>query len=315
MDTGYLEKLNDNQRAAVVFGVGEGGLPPPLLVIAGAGSGKTSTLAHRVAHLLVNGADPRRILLMSFSRRAAAELARRVERIAAQAMGTGYAADALTWAGTFHGIGARILREHATEIGLSPDFSIHDREDSADLMALCRHELGLVADREPVSRQGHLPRHLLPRRERRGAAGARAGRALPLVRRVGGGAQAPVRRLRPRQAGAERPGLRRPAARLGAGDGGRRASPRMSAVALGPRAGRRVPGHQPAAGAHPAGAEARRARADGGRRRRAVDLRLPRGVGAQHPRLSRRLLAAGARWSRSTATTARPSPSSTPPTR
>ncbi|SDL95119.1 ATP-dependent helicase [Aliiruegeria lutimaris] len=138
---GYLDKLNDNQRAAVEFGVGDG-ISPPLLVIAGAGSGKTSTLAHRVAHLIVKGADPRRILLMTFSRRAATELARRVERITAQAMGTAVAAQALTWAGTFHGIGARILREHALSIGLHPEFSIHDREDSADLMNLCRHGLG-----------------------------------------------------------------------------------------------------------------------------------------------------------------------------
>ena len=69
-----------------------------LLVIAGAGSGKTSTLAHRVAHLLMNGVDPRRILLMTFSRRASSELTRRVEKITAQAMGTGFAAEALSWA-------------------------------------------------------------------------------------------------------------------------------------------------------------------------------------------------------------------------
>ena len=139
---GYLGKLNDNQRAAVEFGVGDG-IAPPLLIIAGAGSGKTATLAHRVAHLLVNGADPRRILLMTFSRRAASELTRRVERITAAAMGTAVAAEALTWSGTFHGIGARILREHALSIGLHPEFSIHDREDSADLMNLSRHAAGL----------------------------------------------------------------------------------------------------------------------------------------------------------------------------
>ncbi|ETX27701.1 ATP-dependent DNA helicase [Roseivivax isoporae LMG 25204] len=143
MAADYLDKLNANQRAAATFGA-EGAAPaPPLLVIAGAGSGKTSTLAHRVAHLIVTGADPRRILLMTFSRRAATELTRRVERITAQALGTGIAAEALLWAGTFHGIGARILRENATAIGLAPDFSIHDREDSADLMNLCRHGLGL----------------------------------------------------------------------------------------------------------------------------------------------------------------------------
>ena len=109
MQSSYLDKLNDRPRQAVEFGAGAG-LPPPLLVIAGAGSGKTNTLTHRVAHLLVAGADPRRILLMTFSRRAATELTRRVERITTAALGQGYAAEALTWAGTFHGIGARTRR-------------------------------------------------------------------------------------------------------------------------------------------------------------------------------------------------------------
>jgi DNA helicase-2/ATP-dependent DNA helicase PcrA len=139
----YLDKLNDQQRAAAVFGTKGPALPPPLLVIAGAGSGKTAMLAHRVAHLLVTGADPCRILLMTFSRRAASELTRRVERITAAAMGTPVTAEALCWSGTFHAIGARILREHALAIGLHPDFSIHDREDSADLMNLVRNGLGL----------------------------------------------------------------------------------------------------------------------------------------------------------------------------
>jgi UvrD/REP helicase N-terminal domain len=73
----------------------------PLLVIAGAGSGKTNTLAHRVAHLIVSGADPRRILLMTFSRRAAAEMSKRVERIARKVLGAsaGIVTDALSWAG------------------------------------------------------------------------------------------------------------------------------------------------------------------------------------------------------------------------
>jgi DNA helicase-2/ATP-dependent DNA helicase PcrA len=95
--------------------------------------------------LIVNGADPRRILLMTFSRRAATEMTRRVERITRQAMGdrAGTMIDALTWAGTFHGIGARLLRDYAEQIGLDPSFTIHDREDSADLMNLVRHELGL----------------------------------------------------------------------------------------------------------------------------------------------------------------------------
>lgn len=142
--TTYLDALNAEQRRAVEHGVGQAN-PGPLLVIAGAGSGKTNTLAHRVAHLVVNGADPRRILLMTFSRRAASEMSRRVERIAGKVLGTssGALTDALTWAGTFHGIGARLLREHASQLGLDPAFTIHDREDSADLMNLVRHELGL----------------------------------------------------------------------------------------------------------------------------------------------------------------------------
>ena len=146
MPAAYLDTLNAAQRRAVEHGVADGRATPgqPLLVIAGAGSGKTDTLAHRVAHLIVGGADPRRILLMTFSRRAASEMTRRVERIARKVMGehAGAMSDALTWAGTFHGIGARLLRDHAGELGLDPAFTIHDREDSADLMNLVRHELG-----------------------------------------------------------------------------------------------------------------------------------------------------------------------------
>ncbi len=139
----YLDALNPAQRRAVLHGVGAMA-SSPLLVIAGAGSGKTNTLAHRVAHLMVSGADPRRILLMTFSRRAASEMAKRVERIARKVLGdgAGVLADALTWAGTFHGIGARLLRDYAEQLGLDPAFTIHDREDSADQMNLVRHELG-----------------------------------------------------------------------------------------------------------------------------------------------------------------------------
>jgi len=151
MAAAYLEKLNDHQREAVEHGVGlaDGTIGGPLLIIAGAGSGKTNTLAHRVAHLIVNGADPRRILLMTFSRRAASEMARRVQRICRQVLGDNAAVmtDALAWAGTFHGIGARLLRIYAEQIGLSVDFTIHDREDSADLMDLVRHGLGFSAKR------------------------------------------------------------------------------------------------------------------------------------------------------------------------
>src|SRR6201989_2028720 len=137
--------LNPEQRRAVEHGVNsDGHVGRALLVIAGAGSGKTNTLAHRVAHLIVNKADPRRILLMTFSRRAASEMSRRIERIARKVMGDGASimTAALTWAGTCDGIGARLLREYAEQIGLDPGFTIHDREDSADLMNLARHERG-----------------------------------------------------------------------------------------------------------------------------------------------------------------------------
>jgi len=136
----YLSKLNPEQRAAVEY-AGDA----PLLIIAGAGSGKTNTLAHRVAHLVVAGADPRRILLLTFSRRAAAEMGRRVERIVDQALGTqsGAGRAALQWSGTFHAIGARLLREYAETLGLAPTFTISDRSDSADLMHVVRHDLGM----------------------------------------------------------------------------------------------------------------------------------------------------------------------------
>src|ERR1700750_1889633 len=89
MTATYLETLNREQRRAVEYGVQrKNGAPgAALLVIAGAGSGKTNTVAHRVAHLIVNGADPRRILLMTFSRRAASEMTRRVERIGRRGVG------------------------------------------------------------------------------------------------------------------------------------------------------------------------------------------------------------------------------------
>ena len=133
--------LNDAQRAAVEHGIG--GESGPLLVIAGAGSGKTMTLASRVARLVLAGADPQRILMLTFSRRAALEMQRRVGRVLHRALGFGATqqAPALHWAGTFHGIGARLLREYAGAIGLAPNFTIQDRGDSEDLMGLVRHEL------------------------------------------------------------------------------------------------------------------------------------------------------------------------------
>ncbi|MHB1374134.1 MAG: ATP-dependent helicase [Thauera sp.] len=154
-----LARLNPAQRAAVLHGVEPGAAArpaAPLLVIAGAGSGKTNTLAHRVAHLIAHGADPSRILLLTFSRRAADEMGRRVRRILAQvAIGRpGLAQAELRWSGTFHAIGARLLRDWAGRIGLDPGFTIHDREDSADLMNLVRHEAGLSATKQRFPQKG-----------------------------------------------------------------------------------------------------------------------------------------------------------------
>ena len=118
---------------------------PPLLVIAGAGSGKTNTLAHRVAHLIVSGADPRRILLMTFSRRAAAEMARRVERIARKVLGDNAGVhDGCAWPGPAPSTASArgCCANMPSGSGSIPAFTIHDREDSADLMNLVRHEQG-----------------------------------------------------------------------------------------------------------------------------------------------------------------------------
>jgi DNA helicase-2/ATP-dependent DNA helicase PcrA len=135
-------QLNEAQREAVEFGIGAGNpdRDRPLLVIAGAGSGKTATLAHRVARLIAGGADPGRLLLLTFSRRAADEMTRRVARLLAPSASS--SAALLPWSGTFHSVGARLLRDYAGHIGLDPAFVIHDREDSADLMNLVRNELG-----------------------------------------------------------------------------------------------------------------------------------------------------------------------------
>ncbi|AMO38232.1 ATP-dependent helicase [Thauera humireducens] len=152
-----LAQLNPAQRTAVVQGVGDRATPgAPLLVIAGAGSGKTNTLAHRVAHLIAHGADPGRILLLTFSRRAADEMGRRVRRILTQASAgrPGLAQAELHWSGTFHAIGARLLRDYAGRIGLDPGFTIHDREDAGDLMNLVRHELGLSATKQRFPQKG-----------------------------------------------------------------------------------------------------------------------------------------------------------------
>lgn len=151
-----LDLLNDAQREAVLHGIGASGAdvaPEPLLVIAGAGSGKTNTLAHRVAQLIRNGIDPRRILLLTFTRRAALEMTRRAQQIVARARDEAdtrwdapvRARDgSLRWSGTFHAIGNRLLRLYADAAALDPAFTVLDRSDAADLLDWLRADLGLA---------------------------------------------------------------------------------------------------------------------------------------------------------------------------
>ncbi|MEM8546727.1 MAG: ATP-dependent helicase, partial [Pseudomonadota bacterium] len=144
-----LTHLNSAQRAAATFGhrTEQGVESGPLLVIAGAGTGKTTTLAHRVAHLVLAGVDAERILLLTFSRRAAYEMTRRAERIVREAQRD--AEDRrrvrLSWSGTFHSIANRLLRQYAANVGLDPAFTVLDRSDAADCLDLVRQEQGLAA--------------------------------------------------------------------------------------------------------------------------------------------------------------------------
>src|SRR5215212_2916217 len=117
----YAAELNEQQLAAVTAP------PGPLLVIAGAGSGKTRTLTYRVAYLLENGVDPRNILLLTFTNKAARQMLDRVVNLLpVDASGL--------WGGTFHSIGNRMLRRHGSTLGYSSGFTILDREDQKDLI-------------------------------------------------------------------------------------------------------------------------------------------------------------------------------------
>jgi DNA helicase-2/ATP-dependent DNA helicase PcrA len=150
----HLEKLNGAQRKAVTYGqplADKGFASGPLLIVAGAGTGKTDTLAHRVAHLVLHGVDPARILMLTFTRRAAQEMRRRAHEITKKALNESLGgvsatiSQRLSWAGTFHSIGNRLLRHYAAHLQLDPHFSVIDRGDSADLMDSLRAELGLAA--------------------------------------------------------------------------------------------------------------------------------------------------------------------------
>jgi DNA helicase II / ATP-dependent DNA helicase PcrA len=161
-----LADLNPRQREAATHGDG------PLLIVAGAGTGKTATLVHRVAWLIAGGVDPARILLLTFTRRAAAEMLRRAEsllhRLAASPSSPKHAASqgglsqfssdenwtvplrsvkhaaSRVWSGTFHAIATRLLHRYGKSIGLSQQFTVHDRSDSEDLLNVVRTDLNLA---------------------------------------------------------------------------------------------------------------------------------------------------------------------------
>src|SRR5262249_28183020 len=127
----FLATLNPNQRAAAEHASG------PLLVIAGAGTGKTKTLAARVAVLLRKGVSPSRILLLTFTRRAATEMIRRAGQVVGESGAAG------VWGGTFHAVSHRLLRMYSQPLGLTPNFVVMDQGDAEDLLHLIRTDFSL----------------------------------------------------------------------------------------------------------------------------------------------------------------------------
>ena len=138
----WLKELNPQQLEAVTYGDG------PLLVVAGAGSGKTRTLAYRVAYLISRGVNPERILLLTFTRRAAKEMLER----AAEALQNNAAAATEVWSGTFHAIANRLLRIYSHSLQLSPDFTIIDQSDAEDMLDVIRHK------KVDTKKKGRFPR-------------------------------------------------------------------------------------------------------------------------------------------------------------
>jgi DNA helicase-2/ATP-dependent DNA helicase PcrA len=130
-----LAELNPEQRAVVTSDARS------IVVVAGAGTGKTKTLAARVAHLIERGVPPPRILLLTFTRRAAREMLSRANSV------SGYEASGRPWGGTFHSVGHRLLRMHANALGLPSSFTVMDAADTGDLMDLIRTELGIPTNK------------------------------------------------------------------------------------------------------------------------------------------------------------------------
>src|ERR1700679_202571 len=130
MENDFLAHLNDEQRRAVEATEG------PVMIIAGAGSGKTRVLTYRIANLLKQGVDPFRVLSLTFTNKAAAEMKERIiELIGGEARNL--------WMGTFHSVFARLLRREADKIGYPQNFTIYDTDDSKSLIKSITKELGL----------------------------------------------------------------------------------------------------------------------------------------------------------------------------
>ncbi len=254
---------------------------------------------------------------MTFSRRAAAEMARRVERIAGEVLGrdASVITDALAWAGTFHGIGARLLRDYALDD--RPRSRLHHprprgfRRPDEPRPPRAR----LFEDRKPVSDQGHLPGDLFARGQRAGAARRGAGFGVSLVRRLGGTAEDAVRRPMSRPSRRRTCSITTTCCSTGRRWPPSRKSRRISARRFDHVLVDEYQDTNRLQASILIGAEARRRRADGGRRRRAVDLFVPRRRSAQHPRFPQAVRASRRRSSRWSATTARPRPFWPPPMR
>ncbi|MGH9836254.1 MAG: UvrD-helicase domain-containing protein [Blastocatellia bacterium] len=164
----YRDALNEEQRAVVGAGAG------PVLVIAGAGSGKTRVVTYRVARLIEAGVAPARIMLVTFTNRAAREMLGRIESL--------LGADVRrVWGGTFHSIANRLLRRHAVSLGYENNYSILDSEDAKDLIEACIEEAAIdtKARRFPTGVEAGVETHpedrQCDRRARVGAIGLRGG--------------------------------------------------------------------------------------------------------------------------------------------
>jgi DNA helicase II / ATP-dependent DNA helicase PcrA len=142
MPESRIDDLNPEQLRAAIAGEG------PVLTIAGAGTGKTKTLASRVAWLVSQGIDPGRIMLLTFTRRASDEMLRRARRALGE---SGNRMLGSIWGGTFHSVANRLLRTYGEAIGLDPNFTVMDQSDAEDLMDISRynHALGSKEKRFP----------------------------------------------------------------------------------------------------------------------------------------------------------------------